>query len=65
MRRLIGPMLALAAVLLVAVGCERRIPKEDLGKVVFEVPEVPTRATPPESHEPDAAAAPKTLPGKP
>jgi len=59
MRVLIGPVLGLAAVLVVAGGCERRIPKEDLGNVVFEVPKVPGWDTPPEVPDLDSAAAPK------
>jgi hypothetical protein len=58
-------LMGLAAVLLAAGGCERRIPKEDLGKVVFEVPEIPGPAAPQEPHEPDAKAAPKPPPSKP
>lgn len=40
MRWLIGLLIGLSAMLVLS-GCERRIPKEELGKVIFEVPQVP------------------------
>ena len=40
--------------LLSILGCEQRIPKEDLGTVVFEVPAVPGAETPPPLPELDS-----------
>jgi len=37
--------------LLSIFGCERRIPKEELGTVVFEVPAVPGAEEPPPAPE--------------
>ena len=52
--------------LLSILGCERRIPKEELGTVVFEVPAVPGAEKPPPMPEldgiPDSHDSP---PGKP
>ncbi len=51
--------------LLSILGCEQRIPKEELGNVVFEVPAVPGGEKPPPMPEleglPEAHASP---PGK-
>jgi len=55
--RRIGPIFGLAAILLAVGGCERRIPKDELGKVVFEVPEVAGWETPPQLSELDAIPA--------
>ena len=41
MQRFLAPLLGLLAILLSFAGCESKIPKQDLGKVVFEVPQVP------------------------
>ena len=41
--------------LLSIVGCEQRIPKEELGTVVFEVPAVPGAEKPPPMPELEAA----------
>ena len=52
--------------LLSILGCEQRIPKDELGTVVFEVPAVPGSEKPPPMPEigrtPDSHASP---PGKP
>jgi hypothetical protein len=37
------------------IGCEQRIPKEELGTVGFEVPTVPGAEKPPPTPELDAA----------
>ena len=51
--------------LLSILGCEQRIPKEELGNVVFEVPSVPGADKPPPTPELDAARDSKALrPGK-
>jgi len=39
--------------LLSILGCEQRIPKEDLGTVVFEIPTVPGAEKPPPMPELD------------
>jgi hypothetical protein len=39
--------------LLSIIGCEKRIPKEELGTVVFEVPAVPGAEKPPPMPELD------------
>jgi len=36
---------------LVVLGCEQRVPKKDLGTVVFEVPAVPGSDKPPATPE--------------
>ncbi len=41
--------------LLAVLGCEQRIPKDELGNVVFEVPSVPGANKPPTTPELDAA----------
>jgi hypothetical protein len=52
--------------LLSIVGCEQRIPKEELGTVVFEVPAVPGAEKPPPMPELEAARGSQTAPpGKP
>jgi hypothetical protein len=60
----IGPILGLAAILLTVGGCERRIPKDQLGKVVFEIPKVPGWDTPPDLSELNAAPAQKVPAGE-
>ena len=45
----------LFAAMLFAQGCEQRIPKEELGTVIFEVPQVPGSEKPPEMPQLDAA----------
>jgi hypothetical protein len=52
--------------LLSILGCEQRIPKEELGTIVFEVPAVPGAEKPPPM--PELVGAPDshdTLPGEP
>jgi hypothetical protein len=52
--------------LLSILGCEQRIPKEELGTVVFEVPAVPGAEKPPPMPELNAAPdSHDSLPGKP
>ena len=42
MRRLTGFAFGFGlAALLSAAGCEQKVPKEEMGKVIFEVPKVP------------------------
>ncbi len=52
--------------LLSMLGCDRRIPKEELGTVVFEVPVVPGSEKPPPMPEldakPDSHASPAAKP---
>jgi hypothetical protein len=52
--------------LLSSLGCEQRIPKKELGTVVFEVPAVPGSDKPPPTPELDNVPdSPATPPGKP
>ncbi len=48
--------------LLSILGCEQRIPKEELGTVVFEVPAVPGAEKPPPMPELEAAPGPHDSP---
>jgi hypothetical protein len=50
--------------LLLIVGCERRIPKEELGTVVFEVPAVPGADKPPPMPELEKARDSKNSPSR-
>ncbi len=52
--------------LLSILGCERRIPKEELGTVVFEIPAVPSTEKPPPTQEREEEGDSHDLPpGKP
>jgi hypothetical protein len=44
--------------LLSILGCEKRIPKEELGTVVFEIPALPGAEIPPRTPELEGIKAP-------
>ncbi len=51
--------------LLSTLGCEQRIPKEELGTVVFQVPAVPGSENPPPMPELEGLSDPHDGPPRP